>query len=265
MFGRLGHRTQHHPTRSGSRLRLVALSGLAVIPLVAGSLVVAQADPTGDPRANAPGRNCSCTHVLFKDYFNADTGAWTFLNRAGRIKGGRLVINGDYVQDPAPHRDGFAFTHVGDKGWRNYVLSATFDSTNPGGYPAHVHTNALMVRVADTGVAGHGTLYRIQVWSPGGEDPTGHGHDMSKGLVSLERLNNGKTTILKLRYRSNVVVGSNQATVEAHGKVITVRVNGVQVLRFKDPKPLRYGGVGVCQVWETNGSYDNVMVVERIR
>ncbi len=62
-----------------------------------------------------------------------------------------------------------------------------------------------------------------------------------------------------------MVVGSNQATVRVEGNVVTVRVNGVRVIRVEDPAPLRYGGVGVGQIWETNGRFDNVQVVQTIR
>jgi hypothetical protein len=53
--------------------------------------------------------------------------------------------------------------------------------------------------------------------------------------------------------------------VRVEGNVITVRVNGVRVIRVEDPAPLRYGGVGVGQIWETNGRFDNVQVVHTIR
>jgi hypothetical protein len=216
------------------------------------------------PRVARAGWDCACTRVLFRDYFNGPSDAWTFVNRAGRIKGGQLVINGDYLPDP-PHRDGYAFTHVGDTGWRNYAFTVTFDNRNVGGDPAEVHETELLVRVSDAGRGGLGTQYRVGIWSPGGEDPSGHGHDMSKGLVGVSRYRDGTSVELKDRYFSNVVVGSNQATVRVEGNVVTVRVNGVRVIRVEDPAPLRYGGVGVGQIWETNGRFDNVQVVQTIR
>jgi hypothetical protein len=264
MFGLPSKRAATSTTRPGSRIRFVALAGLAITPLIAASLVFAQADPTGPPRIRTPGWDCACTHVLFKDYFNTPSDAWTFVNREGSIKGGQLVIDGDYLPDP-PERGGTAFTHVGDRTWRDYVYSVTFDNKNVGGDPGEVHESELFARVVDTSHGGLGTHYRILIWSPGGEDPAGQGHDMSKGLVGLMRYNDGVGVGLKHRYFSNVVVGSNQATVQVQGNVITVRVNGVRVIRAKDPEPLRYGGVGVGQIWETNGRFDNVLVVERIR
>ena len=61
-----------------------------------------------------------------------------------------------------------------------------------------------------------------------------------------------------------MVEGSNHAAVKVEGNVITVRVNGLRIVRIEDPEPLKYGGVGVGQIWETNGGFDNVVVAHRV-
>ena len=90
MFSPLLTRIRTTTAAPTGRARLATLVGLALTPLVLGSLVVAQADPVPQPPRRGLGWDCSCTKVLFQDYFNdpADP-AWRFVNRTGLITDGR--------------------------------------------------------------------------------------------------------------------------------------------------------------------------------
>ena len=212
-------------------------------------------------RAATSPANGSSTDTLFVDYFTLSPDpAWTFVNRAGKVAGGRLVIAGDYLPGPRPSRDGWAMTHVGLKTWRDYRFSATYDSSNVGGDPAGVHMANLFFRVVTSGKRGYGTYYRIGIWDPEQPDPTGFTNNLPRGLVVFERYKQGNYSQLKLQYNSATVTGSNQVDVAVKGARVTCAVNGQRIFTMVDPNPIRYGGVGLGAIWETNGSFDNVVV-----
>lgn len=253
----LCERPQGRP-RSRRRARLAALVAAAIAPLVVtGLALVAGPAPASGTAAAA----CPCKKVLFQDYFNTSPdSAWKFLNRAARIHSGRLIVDGGYLPSRV-ERDGWAMTHVGDRTWRNYVFSTSFDTTNATGGQPEVHQADLFFRVIKNGSQRKGTFYRVLIWDPGVPDPAGQGRDMSKGLVQLLRYRHGHHVLLDHRFLSNTVTGTNLAEVKADGKLIVVRINGKRILRVTDPAPLRYGGVGVGKIWETDGWFDNVRVV----
>jgi hypothetical protein len=192
--------------------------------------------------------------VLFRDSFNqANDPAWTFVNRAGRVAGGRLVIDGGYLPG-AVDRDGWALTHVGAQGWRNYSFTASFDTTNLGGSPPEAHMAMFFLRVT-----GPATYYKIITTDPGQPDPRG-GPVLKNGLVQLFRVVDGAYTLIKDVERSNTVVGSNRIHVSLVGGKISISLNGKWIMTGNDPSPLLSGGVGVGEIWETNGSFDDVLV-----
>ncbi len=113
-----------------------------------------------------------------------------------------------------------------------------------------------LVRVADAS----DTAYRVLVWAPGQPDPRLVTPWLDHGLVQVMRVVDGEYTVLKEVARSNTTTGWNRVKVAAVGARITVWVNGSRILSVADPAPIRSGGVGVGQIWETNGTFDDVVV-----
>jgi hypothetical protein len=202
--------------------------------------------------------------VLFRDDFSkANTGSWTFYNRLGRIESGRLWIDGGYVPN-AVGRDGWAYTHVGESAWKDYAFDATY---NVEGSPDR-QIARLYVRVASdsTTTGPPGTAYIVEIWDPGNPSEggvcAGYGAPLPNGSVKLLKFVNGVGEFLTEVCSSNTVHGENAAHVQVKGNAIDVSVNGKALLHYEDAAPIRSGGIGVGQIWETNGSYDNVVVTD---
>jgi hypothetical protein len=207
--------------------------------------------------------------VLFSDYFNSSSDPnWTFFNRSGHIDGGRLWIDGGYTSD-AVGRDGWALTHIGDKTWKDYAVDVAYDNGNIGGSPDH-HMAMIYFRVASAGghadvEGGRRTMYRLDVWDPGdayeGGSCSGIYAPSPAGWVQLiEYSNSGALTWLGEACFSNTVHGTNFVRVVVKGNTIETLINGKTIMTVNDPTPIQYGGVGVGQIWETNGWFDNVTV-----
>lgn len=199
--------------------------------------------------------------LLFQDDFsNPDDPNWTFFNRFGRIADGRLWIDGGYIPDSIG-RSGWALTHVGDTGWTDYSYSVTFNNENPGGYPAEDYMAHVYFRVAAQ-EAGHflQTMYTLELWNPGVPPANDACPNWDNGEIALARWDDSVNTALAVVCQSNTVLGTNAARVEVRGGEIKVFVNGELMLTYVDPDPIPFGGVGVGQVWETNGWFDDVVV-----
>ncbi len=203
--------------------------------------------------------------VLFADYFNSSQDAnWTFFNRYGHIDGGRLWIDGEYTPDSID-RDGWALTHIGDRAWTDYVVEATYDNENVGGSPDH-HLGDILFRVASQDGNAVGTHYRVFIWNPGDIYEGGNCgviyEPLPTGWVQLFKFVDGNAEFLAESCGdSNTTIGTNAVRVIVMGNTIEVVSNGKTVLTYRDrTNPIKYGGVGVSQIWETNGWYDNVVV-----
>lgn len=198
--------------------------------------------------------------IIFQDFFTngADEG-WKQINRIWSVSAGRYILDGGYMPD-AEGRDGFAVIHEGDTLWRNYVMEATFDNSNPSGLPSpEVHNAMFFVRVKSQ--PPDGTFYRVDVWPFGTSDPrTGVGV-LPGGLVQLVKYVNGSAVSYTDREYSNSVAGTNTITINVAGNNIVVIVNGKQVLTWSDNSdPIRYGGIGVGAIWEAEAWFDNIVV-----
>jgi hypothetical protein len=234
-------------------MRLRTLIGMAagLVAVVAIGAVLASASGT----------------VLFSDYFTNQAGPnWTFYNRYGTIANGRLQIDGPYRPD-AVDRDGWALSHVGDRTWTNYSFDVFYDTENVRGDPAVAdrHMTTLYFRVAAQNPASRPTtMYRLDIWDPGnpseGWPCPPYGVPVPAGYIEFSKIVNGAGSHLTDVCVSNTTNGTNAARVIVYGNTTQVLVNGQAVLRYTDPTPIRYGGVGVGQIRETNGWYDNVVV-----
>lgn len=203
--------------------------------------------------------------VLFSDYFTDAKGSaenWTFFNREGRIADGRLWIDGSYMAN-SDGRDGWALTHIGDRTWRNYVVEVFYDNTNLGGSPDH-HMGMINFRVASETGNVRTTMYGIDIWDPGdvyeGGSCAAYGTVMPNGWVQLRKYVDGAVSWPAEACSSNTTHGTNAVQVVVLGSHIEVIINGQTVMRYRDPAPIKFGGVGVGQIWETNGWYDNIVV-----
>ena len=133
------------------------------------------------------------------------------------------------------------------------------------GYPDYMHTPFFYVRVASAGTNGLGTYYLVSISDPGtrseGDQCAGYGQPYPEGNVGLEKVVDGAGVWVASTCASNTIVGTNQARLIVKGRTIEVIANGREVMRYTDSSnPIRYGGVGVGQLWETNGWFDNAMV-----
>ena len=201
--------------------------------------------------------------ILFQDQFtNPNDPNWTFFNRNGIVTGGRLWVNGSYMNGSVG-RDGWALTNVGNAAWTNYSFSITYGTWNRGGSPNTVHMGTVYLRVASESGNVRESMYRIDVWDPGqpvpAPGPCGTGV-LARGAVGLAKYADGVVTSLKTVCLSNSAVGTNRLKVTVNGASIRVVVNGFRVLSYTDPSPIPSGGVGVGQIWETNGWFDNAVV-----
>jgi hypothetical protein len=162
-------------------------------------------------------------------------------------------MDGAY-QPNAVGRGGWVFTHDGDNTWTDYTYRVSYDTEmRAGGYLDH-HMVLIYFHVA-----GEDT-YLLWVWDPGNAKEGGSCPDWSKGAVGLSRYTNGTGVDLTETCRSNTTVGTNRLVVNITSNNIKVKINGQVIPRYTDQNPIPYGGVGVGQVWETNGWYDDVVV-----
>ncbi|MGZ7084395.1 MAG: family 16 glycoside hydrolase [Candidatus Angelobacter sp.] len=207
--------------------------------------------------------------IIFQDYFtDGNDNGWKQVNRRWHVTLGRYIQDGDYLPD-ALGRGGYSLTHVGDKSWRDYVMSATFDITNAPGLPSpDVHTANFFVRTQrfkqpgfDVGSPSGGTFYEISVWAKGVLDPrTGGANVLPEGLVIFAKFVNGVQVLRVDKEHSNSVVGTNSITIKAAGKRIQAWANGEEVVDFTDRNPIRFGGIGLSTTWEAEAWFDNVIV-----
>ncbi len=197
---------------------------------------------------------------LFSDYFtDGDDIGWTQINRFWRVAEGRYVLDGDYMPE-AQGRDGYAVTHEGDRTWRNYAMSATFDHANPAGLPSpDAHNAIFFVRVQSP--PPFGTFYRIDTWPFGTPDPRAGTGELPGGIVQIQKVVDGMLVDYADWEYSNSVAGTNMITVGVAGNTIEITINGEQVAAWTDASdPIRYGGVGIGAIWEVEAWFDNVLV-----
>jgi hypothetical protein len=207
--------------------------------------------------------------IIFQDYFtDGNDNGWKQVNRQWHVTLGRYIQDGDYLPN-ALGRGGYSLTHVGDKSWRDYVMSATFDITNAPGLPSpDVHTANFFFRVQrfkqpgfEVGSPSGGTFYEVSIWAKGVLDPRTNGaNELPEGLVIFAKFVNGVQVLRVDKEHSNSVTGTNSITIKAAGKRIQVWANGEQVVDFTDPKPIRSGGIGLSTTWEAEAWFDNVIV-----
>lgn len=195
--------------------------------------------------------------VKFSDYFtDGDDAGWTQINRDWSLGLGRYILDGDYKPDHK-ERGGWTVTHVGDKKWRNYELSATFDITNAAGLPFPEDHNAeFLVRVKEGGVPGvDGTFYRISVTT------TGSTLGGEAAVVELFKYVKGSQVGYIDKGYLNTAIGTNAIVIKVYGDRIQITINGKKILTWKDENnPILYGGIGLGAIWEVEAWFDNVIV-----
>lgn len=204
--------------------------------------------------------SCESHQLLFRDFFTSKKNTnWTFYNRNGEIKKGSLWMNGRYMSNSIA-RDGWILTHVGDITWTDYNYSFNFNNENIGGSPSEPNMVTAYFRVkAETGNS-RKTMYRLDIWNPGNAQQGGTCPNWLQGAVGLSKYVNGIGYSLKDTCYSNITEGNNKLVVNIKGGDILITVNGKVVLQYTDSDPIPYGGVGVGQIWETNGWYDDIYV-----
>jgi hypothetical protein len=198
--------------------------------------------------------------LLLKDFFtDSKNRHWTFYNRKGRIANGSLWMDGGYTSGSIG-RDGWILTHVGDTTWKDYRYSFTFNNENTSGSPRNHHMVTAYFRVASESGNNRKTMYRLDVWNPKDVQEGGPCPGWEKGAVGLYKSVDGVGYVLKDTCIANTTTGTNFMSITVSGGDIKVRINGRTVLRYTDPDPIPYGGVGVGEIWEIDGWYDNISV-----
>jgi hypothetical protein len=248
---------------------LAVKAAVLALILVATSYVTAQTATNLSSQKNEHSTQHKAGPIIFQDYFtDGNDNGWKQVNRRWHVTLGRYIQDGDYLPN-ALGRGGYSLTHIGDKSWRDYVMSATFDITNAPGLPSpDVHTANFFFRVQrfkqpgfDVGSPSGGTFYEVSIWAKGVLDPrTGGANELPEGLVIFAKFVNGVQVLRVDKEHSNSVTGTNSITIKAAGKRIQVWANGEQVVDFTDPKPIRYGGIGLSTTWEAEAWFDNVIV-----
>lgn len=246
------------------------LSNAVVLALILFAASYVTAQKTGPSAANNKEHySKQAGPIIFQDYFtDGNDNGWQQFNRLWHVTLGRYIQDGDYLPD-ALGRGGYSVTHEGDKSWRDYVMSATFDVTNAPGLPSpDVQTANFLLRVQhfkqpgfDVGSPSGATFYEVSVWAKGVLDPrTGGDKVLPEGLVLFAKLVNGEQVATIQKEHSNCVRGTNAIVIQAAGKRIQVWINGEKVIDFTDHKPIRYGGIGLSTTWEAEAWFDNVIV-----
>lgn len=221
--------------------------------------------------AHQSGRDHPGRTLLRDDFRNANRGGWTIYNRVGAIRDGRLLIDGGYT-GAATGRDGWALTHTGDRHWTDYEYEVNYNN-DLGGAPPDIRQVDVYFHVTTPLPAPDtqqlATLYRLEIWDPGTPSPKaatacapGLSQPLPNGLVDVLKYVDGEVTLLAEACTSNSHNGTNSVRVRVQGGKIHVLVNGRSVLQAVDPDPIKYGGVGVGKIWETNGWFDDVTVRE---
>jgi hypothetical protein len=183
--------------------------------------------------------------LLFHDKFkDGNDEGWTQVNRYWHVRDGRYYLDGDYMPNHQG-RDGFSYTHINDRAWKNYVYEFTFAPINGEGNPNQAFVK---FRVQDP----LKTEYRLSLWVPG--DPGSN--------TGLEKYVNGKRTSLGV-WEPVARYGKNKGKVVVQEGHITVHINGKKVIDYTDPKPIRYGGIGVGALWELNAWFDDIKVTAK--
>lgn len=207
----------------------------------------------------SPGAAADGQFLLQDDFSNANDPEWTFFNRFGEVADGRLWINGEYMPNSV-ERDGWALTHVGDTTWTDYSFSVSFNNVNIGGSPPDHHMATVFFRVAAEAGNVRQSMYRVDIWNPGDVQEGVGCPNWDQGEIGLSRYDNGVGTGVAESCQSNTILGTNAVRIDVRSGEIKVFVNGTLMLTYVDPHPIPYGGVGVGQIWEINGWYDNVVV-----
>jgi hypothetical protein len=199
--------------------------------------------------------------VLYQEDFSSVGSAaslpdpWVSINPTQWIENGWLH-NQD--NDGWP-RDSQAMIHDNDPTWRDYVLSARMEPLDS---PWTVATLLMRTQGYDRSSAGTtGNAYQLIFSNRLNSGGTGSG---PINQVSFNRVmcGNGPCTNVELaNHQLNYnQIGPIDATVRLLGDRIALSVDGALIFNIQDPDPLRYGGVGIHNVWESHARYDNFQV-----
>jgi Ca2+-binding RTX toxin-like protein len=191
--------------------------------------------------------------ILFQDNFDSGTLSpeWETIWPSQFVEDGWLH-NVDTDDWP---RDSEALVHDSDTSWRNYRLSLTADFVNGSPWEQFTvlfRTNNFNRSSAGTsGDAYQLAFYGVTGWTPGGEPKL--------KSFDLTRIRNGQPTLL-VQEDWNSSETPTDIVVNVDGSHIQVSLNGASVIDLVDPDPLLFGGIGVHNIWESEGRYDNFIV-----
>jgi Ca2+-binding RTX toxin-like protein len=217
-----------------------------------GGTVSVLLNTTSAPSATLPiAEDSSDGVILFQDNFNSGTLSpeWETIWPSQFVENGWL----HNVDNNGGPRDSMALVHDGDTSWTNYTVSLTADFA--AGTPWDQFTILFRTNDFSRSSSTHlGDAYQLifngtNGWGSGGEGE----------MVSLIRSRNFEYTSL---FEGNWNSSNTPAeiVISAEEGHIQVSLNGSSLIDLVDPDPLLFGGIGVHNVWESEGRYDNFMV-----
>jgi hypothetical protein len=179
--------------------------------------------------------------VLFQDNFNTGVMSSEWVS----IRGNQWVQNGVlYNQNPVfgAYRDSEALVHDGDMNWTDYTISVKIDP--------------IETFVTDTTI-----LFRTDGFDRSSGGTYGQGYQF--GISTADHppyILLWQTSNLLYSSPFSIPTGPMDIVISAIGPNIKVWIDGSLMIDVVDPNPLLYGGIGVHNVWESIGTYDDFVV-----
>jgi hypothetical protein len=199
-----------------------------------------------------PPQAASSGVILFQDNFDSGTLSpeWETIWPSQFVENGWL-----HSQDTNGWpRDSMALVHDGDTSWTNYTVSLTADfaSGTPWETVGVLFRTNNFKRSSD---GNSGDAYLFGLNGIDGWDPANINN------MFFLRYRNGQPTLL---YETTNVWNSSNApadiVISLNDGHIQVSLDGENVIDLVDPDPLLFGGIGVFNIWESEGQYDNFIV-----
>ncbi len=158
-------------------------------------------------------------------------------------------------------RDSQAVLHDADPSWQNYQFNATVEILGP-------WTDATLFLRSQgfsrsSGGSG-GRAYQLNF-----ADYSIFGPNFGNvNRAVLSRTDCTSSPCINIELANVPLTLANKGPFDVMTKLIDgniqVSVNGIQVIEITDSDPITYGGIGIHNIWETKGRYDNFQVVSLV-
>ncbi|MBS0195860.1 MAG: hypothetical protein JSR77_03800 [Planctomycetes bacterium] len=194
--------------------------------------------------------------ALFEDHFYSGLKPdWRVIKGSAWESGGRLFLQ-DQTEPAEVPRDSVVVTHDGDVSWTDYEMRVKVIPTVTPIMDRWVRA-ALLLRTSGTTYADYNVGpefegYFVSFILPG---------DPGQPQLTLYRKMQGSPGVLLAATTTGIPAGEFNVTARVIGPRVTVDINGVTALDVWDPEGPTHGGVGLFNIWESLGQYDDVIVL----